>query len=432
MAKKKSKVVVQVRPAKSKAKKAKVSEKEIGLLGKALRAMGTSAGSAIGGYFGNPVAGASSGYGLGAAISRWLGSGDYTVTSNSIVNSVRASGSIPAMHSSGQSVVVRHKEFVMTVRSSIQYAVQRSLPINPGRAEVFPWLSRLANCYQQYRIKGMVFHYVPTSGNAVTGSAPALGCVMLQTSYRSNDAPPSSKVELLNEYWSTETVPSDAACHPIECNPSENPFNVQYVRSDDRILPPGDSPLLYDLGMTHVATEGQLADGVALGDLWVTYEIELKKPILSSNVTNSIAGFGYMRTNTTSLSNLFGGVAFNTGVPYTLPWTTGTTNNIFIPSEWAGTVHFVISVTGTWTEPKMLGAPTVVGPGSVINWAPPQDRYEFNSGNNADVPSIKYCFAVRKLVVGQGMGITVPTPTRVSGSGSLLVEITAFGRRNEL
>ncbi len=130
---------------------------------------------------------------------------------------------------------------------------------------------------------------------------------MLQTSYRATDSAPTSKIEMLNEYWSTEVVPCETTCHPLECNPAENPFNIQYVRSDSAVLPVSDSPLLYDLATTHVATEGQSTDGAALGDLWVTYEIELKKPVLSSNVTASIAGFGFARNSQTfvTLTDMF-------------------------------------------------------------------------------------------------------------------------------
>lgn len=410
-----------------------VTTQEVGLLGRALRALGTTAGGAVGGMFGSPTVGATAGHGLGAAISRWLGAGDYTVSQNSIVSSAKASGSIPAMHTNGQSVIVRHKEFVMTVRGSQNFTVQRTMPINPGRAEVFPWLSRLANCYQEYRIKGMVYHYVPTSGNISGSGTPALGSVMLQTSYRSTDSPPTSKIEMLNEYWSTEVVPSETACHPIECNPNENPFNIQYVRSDDATLPSTDSPLLYDLGTTHVATDGQATDGAALGDLWVTYEIEFKKPVLSSNVTSVAAGFGYFRNagGTILPSNLFQGLPFGTAKPLTLPWTTGTSNNIIVPSNWAGTAHVVVTITGLFTHPRMLGAPTVTGPSTVVNWAGSQDRYEFNSNAGADCPTFTYCFSFKKSAVGLSTTVTVPTPAFDTNTIQV-VDITVFGRRNDV
>lgn len=274
---KKTRVVV-------KAKKKATKGAEMTRLGAALRTLGGLGGSAIGGLIGMPAAGSGVGTSLGAALSRWLGSGDYSVSSNSIVS--RASDNIPMMHKTDQSVTIRHREFIKTVTGSQDFTVQDSFQINPGNPLLFPWLSTIANRFQEYRIKGMVFHYIPTSGTAISSSSSALGAVMLQTSYRANDSPPSSKAEVLNEYWSSESVPSQAFCHPIECDPKENPFNVQYVRNG--ALPSGDNILLYDLGTTHVCTQGMQSPNV-VGDLWVSYEIELKKPIIDSNVTRSVS-----------------------------------------------------------------------------------------------------------------------------------------------
>lgn len=285
MAKKKS-VKIVVQPQNKNKNKKKVKQQELTRLGKALRALGGLGGASVGGLIGMPSSGAAVGSGLGAALSRWLGSGDYQVSANSMVSSMKASGSIPMMHKNDQTVVVRHKEFIGEIRSSINYAVRYSLELNPGVEQTFPWLSNIARNYQEYRFKGVIFHYVPTSGSAIASTNNALGSVMLQTSYRATDSAPDTKRELLNEYWSTETSPAETTCHPIECNPAENPFNVQYVRQTD--IPAGDNLLLYDLGRTYVAVSGQQANDVVLGDLWVTYEVELKKPVLYSNVTNSL------------------------------------------------------------------------------------------------------------------------------------------------
>lgn len=253
-------------------------QQQITLLGQALRSLGGAGGSVLGGAFGAPAAGTAIGTSLGAGLSRWLGSGDYEVDSNSIVRAHKASTSIPMMHNTGQSVVLRHKEFLGTIRGSQLYTVQQSYPINPGLEGSFPWLSHIASNFSEYKFRGLVYHYIPTSGNAVASSNAALGSVMMQTTYRSTDTAPASKVELLNEFWAGEVVPSEALVHPIECDPKENPFNVQYVRSGD--IPTGDSRLMYDLGTMHIATEGQQQNLFALGDLWVTYEVELKKPLL--------------------------------------------------------------------------------------------------------------------------------------------------------
>lgn len=256
--------------------------KQVTLLGQALRSLGGLGGGALGGFVGAPATGATVGTSLGAALSRWLGSGDYTVVTNSMV---KAGPVIPSMHSTGQSIIVRHKEFLGPVLGSVDFKVQQTYILNPGIAQTFPWLSRIAACFQEHTFKGAVFHYVPTSGVAISGTNPAIGSVMLQTSYRSTEAEPVSKMELLNEYWASESAPNETLAHPIECSPVENPFKVQYVRTGALTL--GDTPLMYDLGKTFLATQGMPADNNPVGDLWVTYEIELRKPVVHSNVAPS-------------------------------------------------------------------------------------------------------------------------------------------------
>ena len=215
MTKKKIKVVVQPQKKKTKNKK----EQEITAIGKALRSLGGLGGSALGGMVGQSAIGGTLGTGLGAVVSRWLGQGDYSVQSNSVVKSaLRASTSIPNMHKDDQTITIRHKEFLASIKGSQLFEVQRFFILQPGDTNTFPWASGIAARFQQYRIKGMVFHYVPTSGYAVSGTNPAIGAVMIQTSYRANDSPPASKTEMLNEYWASEASPADSFCHPIECS----------------------------------------------------------------------------------------------------------------------------------------------------------------------------------------------------------------------
>jgi len=320
-----------------KAKKAK----ELTRLGSALRTLGGLGGTAVGSMIGMPTSGGSVGSSLGASLSRWLGSGDYEVSTNSIVQRANASGTIPAMHREGQSIVVRHKEYVAQISGKQAFTVVNTFAINPGLSNLFPWLASIATSFQEYKIRGMVYHYVPSSGNAISGTNAALGTVMMQTTYRSNDTAPASKVEMLNEYWSSESVPSQPFCHPIECNPKENPFNIQYVRTGT--VPSGDNQLLYDLGTTYVAVSGQQADNTVLGDLWITYEIELKKPILTSNVTTSQVAFGWWVGGTYTTSNLFNGTLSSAG---NLAVTTSVMTMTF-PLGTSGKFAILLSVNGS-------------------------------------------------------------------------------------
>lgn len=282
------------------AKVAKKEERELTRLGTALRAFGTIGGGALGGLIGQGGVGSSIGRSLGATVSKWLGSGDYRVKSNTLLS---PDGTIPSMHDNSQSVVIRHKEYLGEVKSSQTFSTQMSYALNPGLSYTFPWLSDVASRFQEYRIRGMIFHYVPTSGNAVSSTNPALGSVMIQTSYRASDTDPASKIEVLNEYWASEAKPDTAFCHPIECSPDQNPFKTQYVRTG--AVPAGDNVLFYDLGRTFICTSGMQTTGNPVGDLWVTYEIELRKPVLNSpiNANNYNAVYSCLTPTTTVYFN---------------------------------------------------------------------------------------------------------------------------------
>jgi hypothetical protein len=244
-----------------------------------MRKLGFSAGASLGAAYGplGMAAGGMLGGAAGGLISGWSGNGDYKVSRNSMLS---PNGQIAQFSSAGgQTIVVRHREFIGTLAGSPGFTVQMALPINPGIDTTFPWLAPIASKFQQYQVKGMVYQYLPTSGT-FNGSTAALGAVMFQTTYRATDTAPASKVELLNEYWSSENVASNTLLHAIECNPKENPFNVHYVRTNE--ITSGE-PLMYDIGKTFIATQG-MNDTATVGDIWVTYEIELKKPLVVSPV----------------------------------------------------------------------------------------------------------------------------------------------------
>lgn len=424
MAKKKSRTVV-IMPQKSKQKRKNKPAKEAELtrLGAALRALGSMGGATVGSMFGQGAVGAAAGSSLGATLSRWLGSGDYSISKNSLVNSLKASGSIPMMHETGQTVVVRHKEFISEVSSNTSFTVNQSFTINPGLKDTFPWLSRLANNYQQYSIRGMVYHYVPTSGSAVSSTNNALGSVMLQTSYRSTDDAPTSKVELLNEYWSTESVPNEAFCHPIECDPKENPFQIHYVRGG--ALPSDENQLMYDVGKTYLCTSGQQASGVVLGDLWVTYEIELKKPIIASDVT---VGGGYYtfydNNDSPSFSSIFGSTPKVTN-PGNLPLLLQD-NTITIPKALVGSFDIWVNYRGAAaiTNPNVTGAPVVTN-ANIINITNTIDRVEFNVTSGSGAITWVVGYSIAKTTATSPATVVIPTG---SGTGTLSrVSLVAYG-----
>jgi hypothetical protein len=108
-------------------------------------------------------------------------------------------------------------------------------------------------------------------------------------------------------------------------------------------VPEGDNVLLYDLGVTHVAVSGMQANDVVVGDLWVTYEIELSKPMVSSNVTSESAMLAQLSYNSPTTGDVFGAQTANTGnIPISV-----SNRTITIPRGYWGTFYFYVIFTGS-------------------------------------------------------------------------------------
>jgi hypothetical protein len=321
------------------------------------------------------------------------------------------------MHKTNQTITVRHKEFICSISGSSAFNVQRFFLIQPGDTITFPWLSGLATKFQQYRIKGMVFHYVPTSGSAVSSTNSALGTVMIQTSYRAGDTAPASKAEMMNEYWASEAAPNEAFCHPIECDPKENPFSVHYVRT--KPVPTNDSPLLYDLGVTWVAVQGQQGNNV-LGDLWVTYEVELSKPVIESSVTGPVLN-AYLTYSSPATGNWFGSPTL-TATGDLAVQTSG--NSMTFPKGVVGDYLITINISATtnFTAVDLGAAPTLTNCSFATSIASsPSTTYirTVVSGASASVNRAFYITAVSLTDPSAAANISFPPGTWTGSAVSI-------------
>jgi hypothetical protein len=283
-------------------------QEEISMGRALLRALGGIGGGAAGLLTGSPTAGANFGYNLGNHAATILGLGAYSVKSNTLYNSTIKSGEIPSMHNQGQSVIVRHKEYIGDVISSGTAGQFNSVSysINPGLPGTFPWLSGIADQFQEYTFKGLLFEYKSASADAIASSTnTALGTVIMTTRYNPVLPAPTGKIDALNEYFSSDAKPSEDFCHFIECDLRENPFNVLYTRSTS---PPANANIQnYDLGELYVCTQGLQGTNNVCGEIWASYEVELRKPIITDDlVLSSGAQFSSYATAGISTTNYFG------------------------------------------------------------------------------------------------------------------------------
>lgn len=244
-------------------------------------------GAALGGRVGGAV-GASVGRRLGGGLAAVTGYGDYNVGTNSLSRMSTSVDMVPQFVKNDHSVRVCHREFIrdLTVPINPTAFVNSEQLINPANANLFPWLSRLAKQYSQYKIHGMVFVYkTMTSDYAAAGP---LGTIVVATNYNAIDRAFTNKIEMENAEFAVSCKPSMSLVHAIECAPSVSGETVLYVRDPAYETADTSDKRFYDYGKFQVATAGlpgTSTPGTTLGELWVSYDIEFMKPIIGGDTT---------------------------------------------------------------------------------------------------------------------------------------------------
>lgn len=192
------------------------------------------------------------------------------------LNSIIGRGTQPRLVAGAAGVRVRHREFLGDVVSHATpktFQLQEFI-VNPGLVATFPWLSSIAQGYQQYAIRGMAFYYRTTSVDALNNTDTSLGVVICSTQYNLDAAKFQNKHEMDAYEYTNSCKPSRSMMHPVECAHSMNPLNILFNRNDDVTVL--DS-FKYDHCKFSIATDGMQGSSVKCGELWVAYDIEFMK-----------------------------------------------------------------------------------------------------------------------------------------------------------
>jgi len=237
--------------------------------------------SGVGAAVGQPLIGGAVGAGVSAGLRAIWGSGAYHVASNTVMS---GDANLTFKRTS-QGMRVTNREYVTMIRSGstlVSGATEFdnvSQVINPANAALFPWLSGVTtNRFVKYRFHGLVFEYVPTSGASVASTNTALGTIAGAVNPDPNDDAWTSMTELLHAENAISSVPANSVVWPVECASRDQVTNIRFVSN---YSPDGEvDPRLVSPGTFQVATQGQQAIDVELGQLWVTYDVELFDPIL--------------------------------------------------------------------------------------------------------------------------------------------------------
>jgi len=209
---------------------------------------------------------------------------------------VGARVSEPNIKGGYRSTRIVHREFVGNVTGSSSFATPLTLPLNPGMATTFPWLSTQAVGWEQYKFNRLKFSYLSRTGTSTPGS------VMLIPDYDAADPAPSTE-QIATAYRDVvEEVPwvPEFCCNLDKASMME-PAKRKFIRVGP--LSPNLDVKTYDAGTMFVGT----VDGtnVAWGKLWVEYDVELFVPQLPAAGDNPIQQI----TGGTTTANPFFGPA---------------------------------------------------------------------------------------------------------------------------
>lgn len=282
------------------------------------------AASSIGRTLGNFVNQGDLGAMAGEQLARFFGHGDYVVKSNSLMQAIHPNQNSPnplKFEKNGRGTRIVEREFLFDLSSGPVVSGSSSflntvLPINPTNRTTFPWLSTLANQFDQWEPNGIIFEFVSTS-STFNGASQALGTVIMATDYDVFDAAYPTKQYMENSDYACSTRPSENLLHGIECAKSERPTPILYTSVTS-------SANLSNLGNFQIASVGCSTAGVKLGEVWVSYDITFYKKQLADTVL-LLSGFEATGTvmagdpliSTTSVVSLQRGITWINLGPFT-------------------------------------------------------------------------------------------------------------------
>lgn len=248
----------------------------------------------------------------------------------------------PRLRNTKTGFIVSHREFIQDIVATQAFVNQvptgSTTPgfiLNPGNQLTFPWLAQIAENFEEWKPRGILFEFKTTSSDAVvsTNANAALGTVIMATEYNAYNGTFANKQQMENYEFAVACKPSCSFTHQVECSTAENPEHIFYVRTG--AVPTGADQRLYDLGTFQIATVGMQSNGNSIGELWVTYEIEFKKPrIAVGSIDNTSGVMDYFEESATiTAANPFG-----TGTSVIFPQTASNLRGIITPTSIANVI----------------------------------------------------------------------------------------------
>jgi len=166
---------------------------------------------------------------------------------------------------------IRHREFIGDIAGSVGFEVT-SLPINPAQSSTFPWLSTVAALYEKYSFRKLRFEYETMKATTAGGT------IMMAADFDAVDPLPTAKQAMMAYHNAVRSAPWAECCYTCDKPDLSRNGETRYTRTGTQ--PAGTDLKTYDAGTIFVATQG-CADTTSIGELYVSYEVDLHVPQLN-------------------------------------------------------------------------------------------------------------------------------------------------------
>jgi len=254
---------------------------------------------------------------------------------------------LPVINSSQNTSRVVHRELIANIVGSETFSVPLSFPLNPGMSQTFPWLSVIAQQWEQYRFNSLRFCYYTRTGTQTVGS------LQLIADYDAADSAPVSEF-IASSY---QDVVEDAPWKDIHCELMPSSLHAmgpkKYIRTGP--LAANLDIKTYDCGTMFIGTTDS-SGTPPWGKLWVEYDVTFSVPQLSAG------GLAYFFHATSSAPTSLLLLPSPTVLSGTLPITVvGDTITFPLPGVYLVT-YTVIATTATEVGPPAAGGGAALDP----------------------------------------------------------------------
>lgn len=351
--------------------------------------LGGPKGAAIGGSLGGSLGDSLTGRGL------YEGRGSYAV-SNSLMS---GSSSKPPMFKSISdetgALVVSHREYIADIfgNETTESFKNRSYSINPGLERTFPWLSQIAQNYEEYEMVQCVFEFRSTVAVDVSSNGQ-VGTIVMVTNYNAGNRSFTDKNTMMQYDGAMSCKTTQSMIHGVECDPSKisGPAG-NYIRANPVVS--GQDVKTYDHGLFQLASIG-LPDAYAndnIGELWISYTVKLRKPRLFSGKGLNVSRDQYLCTGPTGATNIFAnmtpilGTAVSNNIGTIVNFvsakpgdTTISLYDLVFPASYSGNLEIKVIANGSLSMSSNSGA----WRNCFANDDAVAGTYEFNSGTTGN------------------------------------------------